>query len=52
MKKILIIFLISLLPQKLFGQNQRQLPDVFFIKCEGQISNLGVSWLVKIDRKK
>lgn len=51
MKKLLLITLFLILPQTLVGQSQRDLPNVFFIKCEGQISNLGVSWLVKIDRK-
>ena len=51
MKKLLLIIFFLLLPQTLFGQSQRELPNVFFMKCEIQIFNSGKSWLFKIDRK-
>lgn len=51
MKKILLISLFLILPQTLVGESQRELPNVFFMKCEIQILNYGKSWLFKIDRK-
>ena len=51
MKILSLITFFLLLPQILFAQNQRKLPDVFFIKCELKVPMYGNSWLIKIDRK-
>ena len=51
MKKILLISLFLILPKTLFGNTQLELPEIFFIKCDGHTINLNISWLVKVDRK-
>ena len=51
MKKPFLIILFLLLPQTLVGQNQLELPDIFFMKCEIKILNYDKSWLFKVDRK-
>ena len=54
MKFIVAVLIVVpfLLSQKSFASEQRVLPNVFYVKCEGNtIFNLALKWLVKFDRK-